>query len=87
MKSSAIALLFVTVSAGCLVVAGNTNTPGTDDLSRYVARKATPGGQTTLQDIPGRAVGTANSDRSHRTRTPGHRVTKPDLVFGLSAQN
>jgi hypothetical protein len=50
MKSFAIALLFVTVSAGCLV-AGTTNktlTPGTDDLSRYVDRKAKPGGQTLL---------------------------------------
>ena len=59
MKRFSIALLLFGVTSGWLVAADakRTTAPGSDDLSRYVATKATQGGHTTLRDSAGRTVG------------------------------
>ena len=63
MRYFAIALLVVAVTAGPTWAAEpkKVAVPGTDDLSRNVATKATPGAQTTLRDASGRTVGTAST--------------------------
>jgi hypothetical protein len=59
----AIALLSLAVAAGSLFAAEpmKASVPGTDDVSRYVAAKATPGGKTVLRDASGRTVGSATT--------------------------
>lgn len=61
MKQLVLALLSLAVTTGLVVAADSKKTavPGTDDLTRYLAAKPTPGGQTTLRDAPGRTLGTA----------------------------
>jgi hypothetical protein len=85
MKSFTIALLSVTVSTGCLF-AGDTNktvTPGTDDLSRYVATSATPDAQTTLRDSAGRTLGTASTTGTRTAlRDSGGRATGTAVIEG-----
>ena len=63
MKPFTIVLLSLAVTTGSLRAADTKKavTPGTDDLSRYVAVKAAPGGQTTLRDAAGRTLGTAST--------------------------
>jgi hypothetical protein len=65
MKQFIFALLSYAVTTGVLSVADTKTTamPGTDDLSRYVATKATPRGQASLRDASGRTVGTASANR------------------------
>ena len=62
MKQFVAALLAFAVTTGSLFAADTNKTavPGTDDLSRYVATKAKPSGQTTLRDASGRTVGAAS---------------------------
>jgi len=69
MKHYIVAVLSLTVMTGLLLAADTRNAPapGTDDLSRYVAVKATPGAQTTLRDASGRTLGTASSLGSSTT--------------------
>jgi hypothetical protein len=65
----AITLLYLVVTAGSLFAAEpmKASLPGTDDLSRYVAAKATPGGKTVLRDASGRTVGSATTVGSRTT--------------------
>ena len=69
MQQIAIALLSLAVTTGSLFAADTKRAaaPGTDDLSRYVAAKPTPGGQTTLRDASGRTLGTASTVGSRTT--------------------
>ena len=62
MKPLVIALLTLGVTTGSLFAADAKGgaVPGTDDLSRYVATKARPGGQTSLRGASGRTLGTAS---------------------------
>src|SRR5664279_4520441 len=62
MKQIAIVLVSLAVTTGSLFAVDTKRTvvPGSDDLSRYVAAKPTPGGQTTLRDASGRTLGTAS---------------------------
>ena len=77
MKPFAIALLSIAVTTGCLF-AGEIKrpvVPGTDDLSRYIATRKTPSGQTT--------VGTANTVGARTTfRDPSGRTTGSASVDG-----
>ena len=69
MNKFVVALLSLDVTAGPLFAADprQTAVPGMDDLSRYVAIQATPGGQTTLRDASGRTLGTASTLGSRTT--------------------
>lgn len=86
MKQFAFALLSLMVSTGSLFAADTKKpaVPGTDDLSRYVAAKPTPGGQTTLRDVSGRTLGTASTVGSRTTtfRDSGGRTTGSAAIQG-----
>ena len=81
-----IALLVVAVTAGPTWAADTKKAavPGTDDLSRNVATKATPGAQTTLRDASGRTVGTASTAGTGTTtfRDSSGRTTGSAAVQG-----
>ena len=86
MKQFAFALLSLMVTTGSLFAADTKKpaVPGTDDLSRYVAAKPTPGGQTTLRDVSGRTLGTASTVGSRTTtfRDSGGRTTGSAAIQG-----
>ena len=85
-KHFVIALLVVAVTAGPTWAADTRKVavPGTDDLSRNVATKATPGAQTTLRDASGRTVGTASTAGTGTTtfRDSSGRTTGSAAVQG-----
>ena len=72
MKRFVISLLSVAMSLGSLFADDpkKTTMRGRDDLRRYVAAHAAPGGQTTFRGASGRTLGTA--------RTVGTRTTFRD---------
>jgi len=85
MKPFVISLLAITVLAGS-VFADDTKravVPGTDDIIRYVAARATPGGQITLRDASGRTVGTASTVGTQTTFRDGSgRTTGSATIAG-----
>ncbi|MEI7939998.1 MAG: hypothetical protein WCK27_25215 [Verrucomicrobiota bacterium] len=85
-KHFVIALLVVAVTAGPAWAADTRKVavPGTDDLSRNIATKATPGAQTTLRDASGRTVGTASTAGTGTTtfRDSSGRTTGSSAVQG-----
>lgn len=95
MKRLAIALLGIVATTGCLF-AGDIKRPvvrGTDDLSRYIATREAPSGQTTMRDASGRTVGSVNAvgtrtmfrDSAGRTTGSAPCRGKPDGVSGRVA--
>ncbi len=62
MTKVALALLALTVSTRSPLAADTKSVavPGADDLTRYIATRSSPGGQTTLRDASGRTLGSAN---------------------------
>jgi len=83
MKPFAIVLLSLAVTTGSLFAADAKQAalPGTDDLSRYVATRPTPGDQTTLRDSSGRTLGTACTWGTRTTfRDSGGRTTGSAVI-------
>ena len=84
MKPFVISLLAITVLAGLAFADDNKQAvaTGTDDMSRYVAARATPGGQTTLRDASGRTVGTASTVGTPTTFRDGSGRTTGSHHYG-----
>ena len=85
MKRLIIALLALAMTAfsGWAADAKRITVPGTDDMSRYLARPATPAGQSTLRDASGRTVGTVSTAGSRMTfRDSSGRTTGSASVEG-----
>jgi hypothetical protein len=77
MKRFAMAVLSFTVSFGSLSASEGKRTaiPGTDDISRYTAAKAAPGGQAILRNASGRTLGTTTTVGTRTDDLPGQRGT------------